>query len=100
MTLLNALKTRLADTENRLFTDAEYSNFISLVGGNPTHDLNTRYLDLAEREVLQAILNNSEDPRFNTFREGAYGKTLDTNAMRRRIEDISRRYSRTRMMSV
>jgi len=107
MTFIEALKLRMADDENKLFADDTYAKFIALAGGisslayDPSDSLHEKYLDLSEREVLLAVLRNPDDPKFNTFREGAYGKTLDKGGIQKRIDDISARYRRrTRMSSL
>ena len=107
MTFIQALKLRMADDDNKLFADDTYAKFIALAGGissiqfDPSDSLHEKHLDLAEREVLLSILRNPDDPKFNTFREGAYGKTLDQTGIQKRIEEISARYKRrTRMSSL
>jgi hypothetical protein len=101
-----ALKMRIADIENKIFTDTEYENFIALAGGTATDtydgsdNAHVKYLELAEKECLQAILNNPVNTKFNTFREGAYGKTLDTEGIRKRIERIEKKYHTTGMKSI
>jgi len=96
MTFLDALKVKIGDTNNKVFSDTEYTNYISLVGGDSTdeykHDdtSHIKTLELAEKEVLQAILNNQK--RFNSFKEGAYSETLDFDGIQRRIEEIRRKY--------
>ena len=105
MTFIQALKLRMADENNKLFADDTYAKFIALAGGissiqfDPSDSLHEKHLDLAEREVLLSILRNPDDPKFNTFREGAYGKTLDQTGIQKRIDDLSARYRRKKRMS-
>lgn len=107
MTFTEALKLRMADDDNKLFADDTYAKFIALAGGisslayDPSDSLHEKYLDLSEREVLLAILRNPDDPKFNTFKEGAYAKTLDISGIQGRIAEIAARYRRrTRMSSL
>ena len=107
MTFIEALKLRMADDENRLFADDTYAKYIALAGGissltyDPSDSLHEKYLDLSERQVLLSILRNPDDSKFNTFKEGAYAKTLDISGIQGRIAEISARYRRrTRMTSL